>query len=153
MCFLIIFDDYSIILISPMFDVAQSFYPVQCFTHLVFERLEGWLCRLLSGIPFSLPLCIYFRREWVLKPSSNSIRPPNQRRQRHASRLPAPQRGAQETERGAVVHGRVGHVKGERGHGRVHEDPKVVAEVGARHSESVHAADDEDVAAEEEAIG
>ena len=81
------------------------------------------------------------------------IRDRDQPRQHQPRRLPAPQRGAQEAERAAVVHGRRRDVEREAGHRRVHQDPEVVAQIRARQPQRPHGREHEDVAAEEEAVG
>jgi hypothetical protein len=49
-----------------------------------------------------------------------------------------------------MIHGRFADIERETRHRRVHEDAKVVAEVGARDAEGVHGCQDEGVSREEE---
>lgn len=57
-----------------------------------------------------------------------------------------PQGGSQEGEGGAVVHWVVGDIEWEVGDSVVHEDAKVVAQVGASDTEGPHGGQNEDVA-------
>lgn len=88
--------------------------------------------------------------EGVLELPGNAVRNGNNASQQQTSRLAVPQRGCEEAERRAVIHGRVGHIEWERGHRRVHQDAKVVAEVCACDAERPHRGQDEGVAGEEE---
>lgn len=101
------------------------------------------LYRLFPGFPLPLSLRVYLRCERTAharvsarpptqnqkrKKGNNSllirpgdrIRDRDQPRQHQPRWLPAPQRGAQEAERAAVVHGRRRDVEREAGHWRVH---------------------------------
>jgi hypothetical protein len=146
--------------------------PTMPYTMRALLRLR----RLFSSFPLPLSLRVYLRRERTAhahmsarlltqnqkrKKGNNSllirpgdrIRGRDQPRQHQPRRLPAPQRGAQEAERAAVVHGRRRDVEREAGHRRVHQDPEVVAQVRAGQPQRPHGREHEDVAAEEEAVG
>jgi len=85
--------------------------------------------------------------------AGNGVRARDERGQHEPGRLAEPQGGGEEAQGGAVVHGRGGDVEGEAGDGCVHEDAKVVAEVGAGYTKGVHGCQDEGVAGEEEGDG
>lgn len=71
--------------------------------------------------------------------------------QQQTGGLPEPQAGSEEAQRGAVVHGRVCNVEREAGDTRVHENPKVVSEVGSGDAKRPHARENKDVSDEEDA--
>lgn len=64
--------------------------------------------------------------------------------QKKTSHLALVQSNAQEVQGASPVHGRAGHVEREAGDGSIHEDSKVVAQVGASHTKSPHARQDKD---------
>lgn len=105
---------------------------------------------LLALGPLLIPLLIDHSREGVLELSRNAVCDSHDASQEQTGGLSVPQRGREEAECRAVVHGRVGDVEGERGDWCVHENAEIVTEVRAGHAERPHGGQDEGVAGEEE---
>ena len=105
---------------------------------------------LLAGLALLVPFRVNHAREGILPPPRDGVAAGDEHGQEHAGGFPPPQGGGQEAQRGAVVHGRVGHVEGEARDGRVHQDAEVVAQIRARHAEGPHGGQDEGGAGREE---
>lgn len=104
------------------------------------------------GLPLLVPLGVNSCREWVLEGQGNLVHHKDNTSQDNARWLAEPECTAEETHGAAVIHWCIRHVKGESGDHVIHEDAEIVAEVGARDSESPHRREYEDVTAGQESI-
>lgn len=75
------------------------------------------------------------------------------KRQQQTGNLSIVQRSTQEAQRATPVHGGTSHIERESSNGGVHQDAKVISEVGTRNAECPHARDDKDITGSEQAIG
>lgn len=89
---------------------------------------------------FALTLGVNFRCEGLFKAQCNKVHDKHKDGHENASGLTKPQSSTQEREGWAIVHGVVSHVEGKACHNVVHEDAKVVTQVGASDAERPHGA-------------
>lgn len=108
------------------------------------------MCRrthlLLLGSELSVSLGVNLAGEGLFELEGNGVHERDKGGDEQTRGLGVPQRRRQETQRGAVVHGVVGHVEGEARDPLVHENAKVVAQVGACDAQSVHGGEHQHVA-------
>jgi hypothetical protein len=112
----------------------------------LFASQGSCLDALLSLPPLLVPLGINHAREGVLPPPRNAVCRSDDACQQDACRLSVPKRGCQEAHGATMVHGCLADVERKGGDWRVHEDAKVVAEIGPRDAERPHRGQDEGVA-------
>lgn len=110
-------------------------------------HLHGLLA--LGLLPL-LPLGIDPGGKRIFKPKGNLVNRKHQSTQHDTGRLAEPERRAQETERASIVHGCRTDVERKASHHVVHQDSKVVTEIGASDAQGPHGREDENVAAGEE---
>lgn len=75
------------------------------------------------------------------------------KRQKKAGNLSIVQSGTQETQRATPVHRRAGNIERKPSNGRVHQDAKVISEIGACDTKRPHTRNDKDIACSEQSVG
>ncbi|KAI3484933.1 hypothetical protein L1887_51823 [Cichorium endivia] len=90
------------------------------------------------GLLELLGLAIDVGREGLLEAQCDRIHDHHQHAQQQTGRLAEPQRHGDKAHGAAPVHGVGHHIEREARHHAVHQDAKVVAQVGARHAQCVH---------------
>ena len=141
-------------LVSSVVSSAVDFVSSISASHFAGDGMDvASLQALLALGTLLVALLIDHAGEGVFELAGNGIRDSNDSSQEQTSRLAVPQRGREEAERRAVVHGRVGDVEWERGDWSVHQDAEVVAQVGTGDAERPHGSQDEDVTSQEERNG
>lgn len=122
--------------------------------HLASRRSLSYLLTLSTlCLSLPLPLGVNFTGEWILEGQGDLVYQEDKHRQGNACWLAQPERTAKETHEAAVVHRCVRHVEREAGYHFVHEDTKVVAEIGTSNTKSPHGREDEGIAASEKSDG
>ncbi|KAL1842236.1 hypothetical protein VTJ49DRAFT_5714 [Mycothermus thermophilus] len=134
----------------------------RCISHRVLFRsfpaavrpLEILLVLLAGGLrALLITLGVDGLGEGVLELDGDEVHGQDVQRQKEAGGLAVQEGSAEEAHGRAIVHRGVGDVEGEARHDAVHEDPEVVAQVGAGDAQLVGGRDDEDVADGQEGIG
>jgi len=115
--------------------------------------LELLLAALALPLPLLVSLLVDTRSERVLEAKRNLVHDKDQRREGKTSWLSQPDRRAQERHGRTVVHWCVGDVERETRHHVVHQNAKVVAQVGPCDAECPHGGQDEDVSARDQGGG
>lgn len=86
----------------------------------------------------------------LLPPESKPVQDKDLGRQNDPSHLAVVQSNSQEVQGASPVHRRTGHVEGKASDGGVHQDPKVVSQIGTGDAQGIHAGQDENGAESKE---
>jgi len=89
----------------------------------------------------------------LLERQRNLVHEENENSQQDSSGFSEPQRGTEEAQCRAMVHGSIGNAEWESGDPAVHQDTEVITQVGTGDAQRPHTRDDEDISGEEETTG